>query len=146
MYVKFRPYLKDFLEFIASRFELIVFCKGSELCYKPILDYLEANMKYFSHRLYGNYVLFDNQYSSVKYYDFLLTYGRTKENTIIVDSGVNTYCLNLYNGIPTSSFINQHDVELISLAKYLEEIKEVANVEKHIRSTIEKCGVFINGT
>ena len=103
-------------------------------------------MKYFSHRLYGNYVLFDNQYSSVKYYDFLLTYGRTKENTIIVDSGVNTYCLNLYNGIPTSPFINEHDVELISLAKYLEEIKEVPNVEKHIRSTIEKCGMFINET
>ena len=141
--MKFRSYLNEFLEYISSKYELVVFCKGSELYCKPVLDSLEAKTNYFTHRLYGNHVLFDNQTFSVKYYDFLFTHGRTNDNTIIVESEVESYCLNLFNGIPISSFNEKSDTELISLAKYLEDINKSPSIEKTIIASIKKCGICI---
>lgn len=133
----------EFLNYLAKRFELIVFCKGSELYCKPVLDFLESKAEYFSQRLYGNYVLFENQNFSVKYYDFLLTHGRTLANTIIVDCGVEPYCLNLCNGVPILSFTDEHDIELIHVAKYLDEQSNVKNIGETLRESLNKCGIIV---
>ena len=130
--------------FLKKYFEVIVFCKGSELYCKPVLDTLESSCKYFAHRLYDNYVLFENQNFSVKYYDFLLKYDRTPKNTIIIDSNVDAYCLNLSNGIPICPFDEGYDDELIRLARYLENIEKESNINQFIKKTLAKHGLQCN--
>jgi len=132
----------EFLEYVGKKFELIVFCKGSEMYCKLVLDLLESEKQYFSHCLYSNYVLFENQNFSVKYYDFLLTNGRTLSNTVILDCGVEPYCLCLYNGIPVLSFENEHDTELIHVAKYLDDISKSKDIKKTLTNSLSKCGIL----
>lgn len=133
----------EFLDRIAKKFELIIFCKGSELYCKPVLDFLELKTRYFAHRLYSNYVLFDNQNFSVKYYDFLLTHGRTPANTLILDCGVETYSLCLHSGVPVLPYTDEHDIELVHVAKYLDELSKVGNIEETLRNSLNKCGLSL---
>ena len=136
--MKLRPFLEEFLEFAAKRFELIVFCKGCELYCSPVLDAIEHNTKYFAHRVYGDHALFENPKFSVKYYDFLLTDGRSVDSTIIVDSNVGAYCLRLYNGLPIRPYLRPDDTELIHLAKYLEEVRGARSVPEIIGSCVRR--------
>ncbi len=129
-----------FLEHIAERFEVIVYCKGTEETCAPILDAIEDSQLYFAHRVYGNHVLFDNTSYSLKYYDFLLGSYRTIHNTIIMDTTVGAYSLHLYNGIPVRPFVpspsDAADIELLYVAKYLEVLRSVPSVSDTIALAI----------
>ncbi len=124
--------MHDFLEFVCDRFEVVVFCKGSELSCSPVLDAIEGGCKrrFFAHRLYSDYVLFDNPAFSVKYYDILLKDGRRlAKDVVIVDSNVGAYCLDLYNGVPIYPYSGaETDRQLVALAKCLEELKKCEDV------------------
>ena len=128
VYAKFRPYLMEFLDYLSERFELIVYCKGSEIYCAQVLDKIESKKCYFSYRIFGNHVLFDNQNYSVKYYEFLFNQDRNTMNTIIVDLYPETYCLNLFNGIPISGKWDDTDSELPKLAGCLEALDGCENV------------------
>ncbi len=139
LYVKLRPYLLPFLDFLASHFEVIVFCKGLPMYCAPVLDALESEKRYFAHRVYGNHTLFENQQFSVKYYDFLISAPRTVKNTIVVDSHVGAYCLNLANGLPATPFTGAAlDSELVRLAKFLEGLQKADDVSQVIGSTLKR--------
>ena len=135
-----RNYIYDFLDFISKYFEVIIFCEGLEIYCAPVLDALEKGKKYFAHRIYGDHLLFENQHASVKYYNFLLGYGRSNKNAIIVDCDVAKYCLNMENGIPVTPMKDDgKDVELVYLAKYLEGIRRSVNIAEEIGKTIKEC-------
>ena len=87
-------------------------------------------------------VLFENQNFSVKYYDFLLTHGRTLGNTVVLDCGVESYCLCLHNGIPVLSFENEHDIELTHIAKYLDDISKSKNIKKALTKSLIKYRIL----
>ena len=120
----------DFLELMSKDYELIVFCNGCELYCSPVLDAIEHNHKFFAHRIYGDHALFENQEYSVKYYSFLFASGRNSNNTIIVDSRVGIYSLKLLNGAPILPFTGEGDHELISLTKFLEDLRSVKSVHE----------------
>ena len=142
VYVKFRPFLFDFLEFAASRFELIVSCTSSGSYCASILDSIERHKKYFAHRIDKCHVLLENPCYTIKDYSFLLTEGRTIDNIIIVDHSVAGFCFEMNNGVivkkidPASSTDN--DKELIGLARYLEVLDSQASVNKYIKEILIK--------
>ena len=129
-----RPYAYEFLDYVSKKYEIIVFCNGSDLYCKPVLDYIEKERLYFAHRAYGSYVLFENPTFSVKYYDFLMCDGRDSNNSVIVDSHVGTFCLRIANGVPVLPYSDTEkgDEELIGLAKCLDELAISANISAAI--------------
>lgn len=134
--------MKEFLEFASEFFELVIYCKGSEVCCSPVIDHIEEDTKYFSYRVYNNYVLFENPRYSVKYYDFLFSEGRSNNNTIIIDSDIGEFCLNIFNGIPIKPFdpaAKKADHQLPFLGKYLMKIKDVSSVCEKIGMTVKKA-------
>jgi len=141
VYVKYRPYLFEFLDNMYKEFELVIFCKGSEICCKPILDSIESKKQYFSHRIYNDFVILENPTYCIKSYDHLFyESGRTSDNTIIIDACISNFCLNLSNGLPiqefNSDYETQNPTELLELAGYLEFLNNQPNICDTIKSTI----------
>ena len=140
VYLSLRPFLYQFLDYISEKYEIIVYCNGSAIYCNRILDYIERNKKYFAHRLYNTHVLFENSSFSVKYYDFLFHPTRTTENTVIVETHVATYLLNLYSGIPVAPYKgdNPDDVELARLAKYLTSLAKCEDISLEIKMKVHR--------
>ena len=138
VYVKFRPYLYEFLDFTAKNFEVIVYCSGSDLYCSPILDEIESTHKYFAHRIYNDHIFLENNSYSIKSYDFLFSRGRTEHNTIIVEHSVASFCLNTANGIVISKFLPEDsgDKELTRLAKCLEELSYKPSMSKYVEGLL----------
>ena len=143
VYVKFRPFMFEFLENISDRFEVIVYCKGGEEYCSSILEAIEKKKTYFSHKLYKDHVLFENLKYSVKYYDFLMGNGRSVDNTIILDQNVGVFCLNMFNGIPISPFLSSrtdiYDIQLACVAQYLEHLKDVPSICDAISASLREA-------
>jgi len=128
---------------MVDKYELIIFCNGSEIYCKPVIDALEKNRKYFAHKLYGDFTLFQNIQFSVKFYEILLSgYTRSLKDLIIVDCHVGTFSLNMFNGIPISPYIctkiSDKDNELPLLALYLDTLVSNKNINTEIRDHIAK--------
>ena len=139
MYVTFRPYVFEFLDFVMEMFELVVFTKGCEMYCSAVLDSLEARKKYFAHRVYNDHVLFENVNFTVKHYDFLFSGLRTTDNTLILDCCPATYTLKLYSGLPVCPYnpkLPMADTELVSIAKCLEEISSQPSVIFYISGKV----------
>lgn len=131
----------EFLIFLASKFELIVFCNGESLTCTPVLDYIEADCAFFKRRLFQSHTLFIQEAYCVKYYDFLMQEGRNSDNTIIIESQVHNFCLNIYNGIPIRPYSDPDiagDKELPYLANYLSVLEQVPSVNDEISKTIKR--------
>ncbi len=138
VFVKLRPYLYEFLEYIAPQYEIIVFCNGSPLYCKPILDFLEKDRTYFAHRIYDSHVLFENPSYAVKYYDFLISKDRSLDNLVAVEAHVQTFALLMACGVPIEPFgsMKKEDEELVKLGKYLDELADVESINMKIKDTV----------
>lgn len=145
VYVKYRPLAFEFINFVADKFELVIFCAGSPAYCEPVLDAVERDKKYFAHRIYSEHVLFQNANFPVKYYDFLFSCGRSKDDTIIVESDVATYCLNMFNGVPICPYKNVrtdvYDTELAYLARCLDELRKASSVSETIAAYIRDAAL-----
>ena len=139
MYVKCRPHLFDFLESVTKQYEVIVYCAGSQLYCSHVLDYIERDKQYFAHRLYNTHVLFESAQYSIKYYDFLLSKPRSRDNTVIVETAVSTYSLLLYNGLPIEPFTTYlpDQDQLMWLASYLDQLARLPSVYEEINAIVQ---------
>ena len=141
VYAKLRPYLFDFLDFLADRFEVIVFCTGSEFYCSAMLDAIESKRRYFAHRAYNDHVLFENCNYVIKDYNFLFTKDRSKDNTIIVEHSVATFCMKMYNGILVPQYVPENKAnsgDLVELAKCLEDLNSKPSVKTHIKGVVSR--------
>ena len=129
------------MEYVSKKYEIVIFCGGSQLYCTPVLNFIEEKRKYFAHYISNDYVLFDNANFTVKYYDFLLHKPRTLKNTVIMESHVATYSLLLYSGIPVSIYksICIADKELIEIAKFLDILAESEDINKTIRQKVQEA-------
>ena len=146
IYAKYRPFLFDFLDFTVERFELIVYCSGTESCCSGVLDAIETTRKYFSYRIYNDHVLFENSSYSIKDYDFLFGSDRTKDNTIIVEHSIASFCLKMGNGVLIQRFQPDQDScnenELAELAKCLEELSGKPSAKRFIKEQIKTSTIY----
>lgn len=133
-----RPFMHEFLAYISSKYEVIVFCSGSSLYCDIVLDYIESSSKYFAHRVYNTYVMFEHDNHSVKYYKFLLSPERTPANTLIADISAEVFALELNSGITTSPYreMNLADRELLVLANTIDKTIETGNVSLTIEELL----------
>ena len=138
VFVKLRPHAIEFLEYVSNKFEIIVFCSGSAIYAKPILDFIEIDKQYFSHRIYGTHLLFENPAYPIKFFEFLFGNGRSYDNTVLVEAHVQTFSLWVACGVPIKPFVgaDEADNELIKLSKYLNKLITVKSIHKEIKSLI----------
>ena len=134
LYVTLRPYLKEFLEDLRKRYEIIIYTAGDEDYANSILDYIESKFgMHFSYRLYENQCVNSCGSCMFKYLNWLEK-GRDMNNIVIVDNTIRNYALSLKNGIPIKSFFgSKNDKELIYLANYLRELYTMENVTDKIK-------------
>ncbi len=136
MYVKLRPNLREFLEDMEKRYELIVYTAASSDYADNVVNYIENKAKkrpLFTHILYGTQCIKMQGLCVFKYLNVLCE-GREIKNIVIVDNTVRNYALSIRNGIPIRDFRgNENDQELVYLAKYLRMLAQEDDVRNRIK-------------
>ncbi|GJW49705.1 Dullard phosphatase domain containing protein, eukaryotic [Tanacetum coccineum] len=134
-YVKKRPYVDEFLQFLnQNNFEIVIFTAGTKEYASPVLDRLDP-YGFISHRLYRDSRKLVNRKYHVK---DLSNLGRDLRNVLIVDDKQRSYKLQPENGIPIKRFIDDlHDDELKKLMdcffKSCDQYEDLKAALKHYR-------------
>ena len=98
-------------------FEVVVFT-ASHSCYaNVIIDYIDPEKKFISHRLFRESCI---EKDSIYLKDLKVIDNRDLKNMVIVDNATHSFAYQLSNGIPIIPFYNNYDdKELLHLSKFL---------------------------
>ncbi|WBW71409.1 RNA polymerase II CTD small phosphatase Psr1 [Schizosaccharomyces osmophilus] len=119
-----RPGVDLFLQRMGEIYEIVVFTASLAKYADPVLDMLD-NSQVVRHRLFreaccnyeGNFV------------KDLSQLGRNLEDAIILDNSPSSYIFHPSHAVPVSSWFNDmHDMELLDLIPFLEQLSRVPDV------------------
>ena len=138
--VSYRPHVHEFLKYVKSRFELIVYSSFNGFFLDGIINSLERMEKFFVHRFDEDFCLFANISYSIKCLDFLLA-NRSLADIIMIDQTVRALPLTPDNLIPISAYdsLNPADEELPKLAILLDLVASAPDVRVAIRTLRSKA-------
>jgi RNA polymerase II subunit A small phosphatase-like protein len=134
VYVLKRPYMDQFMQAIAGKFEVIVFTASLSKYADPLLDLMDPQ-NIVQWRLFresccpyeGNYV------------KDLTCLGRDLAKTIIVDNSPHSYVFQPYNALPIGTFIDDmEDQELLDMVPMLLKIADVEDVRHVLGANLAK--------
>ncbi|XP_072925600.1 CTD small phosphatase-like protein 2 isoform X2 [Hemitrygon akajei] len=130
VYVRLRPYCKEFLESVSQFYEIILFTSATKDYTDKLLDILDPQRRIIRHRLYrkhcicimGNYVR------------ELMVLGRDLSKTVFVDSSPEALAGQIANGIQIKSWSkNPRDQELHKLIPFLQKLAQLDDVRPVIQ-------------
>ncbi|KAG9445973.1 hypothetical protein H6P81_012101 [Aristolochia fimbriata] len=125
VYVRCRPYLKDFMERVASLFEIIVFTASQSIYAEQLLNVLDPKRRLFRHRVFRESCVFVEG----NYLKDLSVLGRDLARVVIVDNSPQAFGFQVDNGIPIQSWFNDPtDRALEELLPFLESLVGVDDV------------------
>ncbi|KVI05731.1 Dullard phosphatase domain, eukaryotic, partial [Cynara cardunculus var. scolymus] len=120
VYVRCRPYLKEFMERVASLFEIIIFTASQSIYAEQLLNVLDPKRKVFRHRVYRESCVF-------------LEGNYLKDLSVLGRDLSRAFGFQIDNGIPIESwFDDRSDQELLSLLPFLESLVGVEDVRPFI--------------
>lgn len=125
---------------MSQYYELVVFSAGTEEYVNKILDNLDKDNHYISHRLYRQHTSLDES----SHYKDLDKVGRDLTKTIIVDNTPHNYKYNKDNGLFIKTWMDDpRDVQLLGLAGMLKKlallnVSDVRPIIKYINMELDK--------
>ena len=132
IHVLVRPGVKEFLEKMSKKYEIVIFTASLSKYADPLLDIIDKQ-GFCPFRLFREHCTLINT-SFVK---DLKKLGRDLKDIVIVDNSPISYALNPYNGIPILSwFDDKNDRELYNIIPILEFLSYVYDVREHIRKFV----------
>lgn len=128
--VRKRPHVDDFLRRVSKHFELIVMTAGVQPYASLVLDILDSE-RVLEHRFYRDACTKTETGILVK---DLSRMSRPMDQIIIVDNSPNAYLWHPENAIDIKDFVgDQRDTDLITVADFLEVIKDADDVRPHLQ-------------
>jgi TFIIF-interacting CTD phosphatase-like protein len=140
-YVKKRPYLIQFIEYIFDNFTVAIWSAGNRIYVEPIVDFIFGDYKQFIHFIYSKEdcirELYNEREIFLKPIDNILSYEPFE--IIILDDNDQTFIKNINNAIKISAWYgNENDTKLLECINILTPISKTDNV----MSIIEKNQYF----
>ena len=124
--VNIRPFAQDLIKFASSEYEVIIFTASNKNYADSIINYLDPKGLYIHHRLYREHCC-EFQGNYLKNIERRL--NRNLKDTVIVDNSLVSFCMQIDNGIPISSWYDDlRDMQLRILIDYLKILTSVNDV------------------
>ena len=134
-----RPGAREFLDNVATIFEIVIFTASLSEYANPLLDFIDKNKK-CKFRLYREHCCSFNNGFTNSFTKDLKKLDRDMKNLIIIDNNPKSYMLNKENGVPIKTWVEDiNDRELYKLIPYLlflgnEKVKDVRPFLKQVNS------------
>ena len=136
--INIRPYSYETIKELSQFYEIIVFT-ASHSCYaNVVLNYLDPENQYISHRLFREHCIQTEEGIFIK--DLRVLENRNMDEMLIVDNAAYSFGFQIDNGVPILPFYdNKEDRELLSLRNYLMGVKDCRDI-REINKRMFKLG------